>query len=149
MPTIPLVRLRVVKEATVRFTTSITTPVIAEKIARDLIGEADRESMIALYLNTKNKPVCVQTVALGSINHVSISASDVFRTALLTGTPSLLVVHCHPSDDPEPSPEDLAWTRNLVQAGKILDIEVVDHLIIGTDTCVSLRSSYSNLWAAH
>ncbi|MBA4379910.1 MAG: hypothetical protein C0393_04365 [Anaerolinea sp.] len=70
---------------------------------------------------------------------VQVHVGEVFKPAIRRGTPAIIVVHNHPSGDPTPSPEDVATTRGIVQAGKLLDIDVLDHMVIGQGRWVSLK----------
>jgi DNA repair protein RadC len=81
----------------------------------------------------------VETVYVGSLNASHIRVGEVFRDAVRRNCAAIIVVHNHPSGDPAPSPEDVAVTRQLVKAGALLDIEVLDHLIVGQQRYVSLR----------
>ncbi|HZS95115.1 MAG TPA: DNA repair protein RadC [Chloroflexota bacterium] len=100
----------------------------------------DQEELWVVLLNTKNQ---VQGeprhVYRGSLNSSQIRVSEVFRDAVKENSAAIIVVHNHPSGDPTPSPEDARVTRDLVAAGKLLDIDVLDHLVIGRNSYVSLR----------
>lgn len=99
----------------------------------------DQEELRVVLLNTKNEVVRVVTLYRGSVNAAQIRVAEVFKEAVRQNAPSLVIVHNHPSGDPTPSPDDVAVTRELVAAGKLLDIEVLDHLVIGDGRHVSLR----------
>jgi len=90
-------------------------------------------------LFTKNHVVGSPVVYQGSANMAVVRVGEVFREAVKQNAVSLILVHNHPSGDPTPSPEDVAVTREVVQAGKILDIDVLDHLVIGHQRFVSLK----------
>lgn len=104
------------------------------------MGTFDQEHLVVMVLNTRNEVLDIVDVYKGSVNASMIRISEVFRTAIVKNAPAILVAHNHPSGDPTPSPEDLAVTRAMVDAGKLLDIEVLDHLIIGASGFVSLKS---------
>ncbi len=99
----------------------------------------DQEELRVVLLNTKNEVVRVATVYRGSVNAAQIRVAEVFKEAVRQNAPALVVAHNHPSGDPTPSADDIAVTRELVQAGRLLDIEVLDHLVIGDGRHVSLR----------
>ena len=99
----------------------------------------DREQLRVVLLNTKNQVVSIAEVYKGSVNTSLIRTSEVFREAVRENCPAIIVVHNHPSGDPTPSPEDIQVTEQLVEAGRALDIEVLDHLIIGERCFVSLK----------
>ncbi|CAA9570009.1 MAG: UPF0758 family protein [uncultured Thermomicrobiales bacterium] len=99
----------------------------------------DQEELRVILLNTKNEVLRVVTVYRGSVNAAQIRVAEVFKEAVRHNAPSLVIAHNHPSGDPTPSSDDVAVTRELVQAGRLLDIEVLDHLVIGDGRHVSLR----------
>jgi DNA repair protein RadC len=99
----------------------------------------DHEQMRVILLDTKNQVVEIIPLYRGTINSSVLRAAEIFRLALVRNCPSIIVCHNHPSGDPTPSPEDIAVTEQLVQAGRVLDIELVDHLVIGNHRYVSLK----------
>lgn len=103
------------------------------------MGFLEQEHLRVVLLNTRNQVMGVSEVYKGNVNTSLIRVGEVFREAVRSGCPAMIVVHNHPSGDPTPSPEDIAVTRQLVQAGELLDIEVLDHLIIGQQQFVSLK----------
>jgi DNA repair protein RadC len=94
---------------------------------------------MVLYLDTRNRVIDQETLYIGSLNTSLVRISEVFRGAVRRNCASVIVAHNHPSGDPSPSPEDVALTRRLVQSGKLLEIDVLDHLVIGQNRYVSLR----------
>ncbi len=107
-------------------------------IGKKLRGET-REHFLALLLNARHECVAVETVSIGSLNASIVHPREVFRPAVLAAAASIIVAHNHPSGDPQPSEEDIAITRRLVQVGELLGIGVLDHIIIATRGVVSLR----------
>jgi DNA repair protein RadC len=100
----------------------------------------DHEELRVLLLDTKNQVVGNLLLYQGTINSSVLRVAEIFRPAVARKCPNIIVCHNHPSGDPTPSPEDLTVTEQLVQAGKFLDIDVLDHLIIGKDSrFVSLK----------
>ena len=99
----------------------------------------DHEQMRILILDTKNQVVENIQRYQGTVNSSVLRAAEVYRPAILRNCPGVIICHNHPSGDPTPSPEDIEATRQLVEAGRILDIELVDHLIIGHQRFVSLK----------
>lgn len=95
--------------------------------------------MRVLTLDSKNKVVENISLYRGTVNSSVLRIAEIFRPAILRNCPSILVCHNHPSGDPAPSPDDIETTRQMIQASKVLEIEVVDHLIIGNHKYVSLR----------
>lgn len=101
-----------------------------------------QEQLRVILLNTKNQVLGVREVYRGSVNTSLIRASEVFREAIRENCPAIILAHNHPSGDPTPSAEDIQITRNLVEVGKLLDIEVLDHIIIGQQKFVSLKERH-------
>jgi DNA repair protein RadC len=103
------------------------------------MGNLDQERLRVLLLDTKNKVVGIPEVYKGSVSTLVVRVSEVFREAIRENCPAIIIVHNHPSGDPTPSPEDVAMTGELVRAGRLLDIEVLDHIVIGRQRFVSLK----------
>jgi len=103
-----------------------------------LIGGADREHCLAIHLDTKHRVLRAATVSIGSIDHTFMTPHGIFRDALLENAAALILAHNHPSGDPEPSRDDERVTRRLVEAGRLLGVEVLDHLVVGGGGWVSL-----------
>ena len=99
----------------------------------------ENECLRTVLLNTKNMVLGAPTIYQGSVNSTSLRVGEVFREAVRHNATAMIVVHNHPSGDPTPSPEDVQVTRTLVEAGKMMDIEVLDHLVIGRQKYVSLK----------
>jgi len=108
------------------------------------MGLLDQEQLRVVLLNSKNQVISISEVYKGSVNTSLIRPSELFREAVRENCPAIIVVHNHPSGDPEPSTEDIAITEQIVAAGKVLDIEVLDHIIIGEQCYVSLKERVVN-----
>lgn len=133
-------RLQAVLELHKRFATSslsdrviIKSPADAAAFLSSEMSMLEQEQMRVLLLNTKNQVIggAPFTLYQGSVHTTVIRVGELFREATRRNATALVLAHNHPSGDPTPSPEDVAVTREIVQAGKLLDIEVMDHLIIG------------------
>lgn len=98
-----------------------------------------QEHFVVLFLNTKNHVLGHETIFVGSLNASIVHPREVFQAALRRNCASIICLHNHPSGDPNPSPEDAEVTRRLVEAGKIIGIEVLDHVIIGNGCYTSMR----------
>ncbi|MCD7032922.1 DNA repair protein RadC [Metabacillus sp. GX 13764] len=98
-----------------------------------------QEHFVCLYLNTKNQVIHKQTVFIGSLNASIVHPREVFKEALRRSAASFICMHNHPSGDPSPSKEDIEVTKRLSECGKVLGIELLDHLIIGDQKYVSLK----------
>ncbi len=100
------------------------------EIFRDLRLEA-KEHFVALHLDGKNRIICLDRVSVGSLNQSIVHPRELFKTACLSSAAAIILIHNHPTGDPTPSREDLSITRRLKEAGDILGIKVLDHIIIG------------------
>ena len=103
------------------------------------MGRLEREELRAVLLNTKNVVLRVVTVYQGNVSASLVRVGELFRDAVRLNASGLILVHNHPSGDPTPSPDDLHLTAEALAAGRLLDIELLDHLVIGHDAYVSLR----------
>ncbi len=99
----------------------------------------EREELRVLLLNTKNQVLGVEKLYSGSVNSALVRPAEVFTAAVRRTCPAVVVVHNHPSGDPTPSPEDVSMTKRLVEAGELLDIELLDHVVIGEQRFVSMK----------
>ncbi|GLX69535.1 RadC family protein [Paenibacillus glycanilyticus] len=98
-----------------------------------------KEHFVCLFLNTKNHIIARETLSVGTLNASLVHPREVFRAAVKAGSASIICVHNHPSGDPMPSPEDITLTKRLVEAGELMGIEVLDHLVIGDGRFISLK----------
>ena len=103
----------------------------SERLIRTYLSGVDREHFIVLLVNRKNEVIGINTVSVGSLIGSVVSPREVFKPAILSNAAAIIGAHNHPSGDPKPSAEDRALTERLYQAGKLLDIPVLDHIIIG------------------
>lgn len=99
------------------------------------------EQMVVLLLNQRNRITHDVMVYQGTVNTVYIRPAEIFRQAIIQNSPSIILSHNHPSGNPAPSPEDINMTKRIFDAGQILDIELIDHIIVGQDTYYSLKES--------
>lgn len=109
-----------------------TAPKQIFEMFRDLNNET-KEHFVTLHLNGKNQIICKDTVSIGSLNQSIVHPREVFKTALLSNAAAMVLIHNHPSGDPNPSSEDRNITSRLKEAGDLLGIRVMDHIIIGDD----------------
>jgi DNA repair protein RadC len=116
----------------------VASPDAAAEVLLDRFLGADRERCVTALLDTKHRLLEVVTVSVGSLDHTFMSPREVFRDALLANAAALVLAHNHPSGDPEPSRDDQLVTRRLVRAGELVGVEVLDHLVVGAATWVSL-----------
>lgn len=118
---------------------AVSSPGDAANLLMSEMTFLEKEHLRLILLDTRNKVLATPTVYIGSLNASVVRVGELFRAALKENAAALIVAHNHPSGDPSPSPEDIKVTRQLVQAGKILDIDVLDHIIIGRQRFVSLK----------
>ena len=107
------------------------------------IGLQDKasEEFYSLYLNTKNQVIGIEMISRGTLNASLIHPREVFKGALLANANCIMLAHNHPSGNPEPSNADKQVTSILVKAGKLLDVQVLDHIIVGSESYFSFRES--------
>src|SRR5947209_19680796 len=117
----------------------IGIPADAANLVMLELAYLDSEQMRILVLDAKSQLVEKVSLYQGTANSSVLRAAEVFRPAIIRNCPGLILCHNHPSGDPTPSPEDIKVTRQLVAAGRVLDIELVDHIIIGHQRFVSLK----------
>jgi DNA repair protein RadC len=117
----------------------VNTPEDIAKLYMAEMSAFDREHMRIVLMNTKNEVLGFEDLYTGSVNAALVRPAEVFASAVRRNLPSVVVIHNHPSGDPAPSEEDIRITRQLVEAGKVLDIEVVDHVVIGQGRFASMR----------
>ncbi|MCK6623957.1 MAG: DNA repair protein RadC [Anaerolineae bacterium] len=117
----------------------ITSPLEAANLLMLEMGGLEQEHLRTLLLDTKNRVLASPTVYVGNVNSSIIRISEVFREAVRENATAMIVAHNHPSGDPTPSPEDVQVTRSIVEAGSLLGIDVLDHLVIGHQRFISLK----------
>jgi DNA repair protein RadC len=119
---------------------SIKSPEEAAALIQYEMSTLEQETMRVLLLDTRNHLIRDPMIYQGSLNASVVRVGELFREAVRANAAALIVAHNHPSGDPTPSPEDVAMTRTLVEGGRLLDIEVLDHLVIGKGRWVSLKA---------
>jgi DNA repair protein RadC len=120
--------------------TIIHSPDDAAAIVQYEMGALETEHLRTILLDTRNRVIKIAEIYKGSLNTSVIRVGEVFRDAVRANAASIIVVHNHPSGDPTPSPEDVAVTRAIIDAGELLNIEVLDHLVIGKQAFVSMKA---------
>ena len=143
MTRINVYSLRLVKESSIAYNLekSIVNPATAAEIINQVFDMENQpnEVFAILCLNTKNKVVGAHIISQGSLSSSIVHPREVFKAAMVNNAASIILAHNHPSGDPEPSREDIETTHRLVNAGSILGIKVLDHIIIGDGRYISLR----------
>lgn len=115
----------------------ITSPKDIADIFIPMLKDELKEKFIIVCLNSANKIIKIETISVGSLNSSVVHPREIFKAAIENSSASIILIHNHPSGNPEPSNEDIAITKKMVEAGKILDIPVFDHLIIAGNNYTS------------
>jgi len=137
---IDIVSIRMVRDSSVLYPVrQINSPCDAARVFRQFIGDADREQFVVCNLDVKNQPLSLHIASVGTVSSSLVHPREVFKAALLSNASSVVLGHNHPSGDPTPSREDREVTKRLVEAGRLVGIEVLDHVILGGERHVSLR----------
>lgn len=111
----------------------LSGPSDAARATATLLAEADREHLLAFYLDAQHRIIGYHTVSVGTLDASLIHPREVFKAAILASSAAVIVAHNHPSGDPTPSPEDRAVTRQLEEAGRMIGIPLLDHVVVGTE----------------
>lgn len=118
---------------------SIGSPEDVRALLQMEMSVLEQEQLRVLLLDTKNRVLAMRVVSVGSVNSSVVRVGEVFREAVRENCTSVIVVHNHPSGDPAPSQEDVEVTKSLIAAGRLLAIEVLDHVVLGRSGFVSMR----------
>jgi DNA repair protein RadC len=118
---------------------TINSPADAAALVQFEMGNLEQEHLKVMLLDSRNRVLDIIEIYRGSVNSSQVRVGEIFVPAIRRMAPAIIVVHCHPSGDPTPSPDDVAVTRAIVAAGRLLDIETLDHLVIGQGRWVSLK----------
>jgi len=117
----------------------VTSPRDAARLVLPEMGLLESEQMRVLLLNTKNRLITAVTLYSGTVSACHVRVAEVFREAVRHNATALILLHNHPSGATDPSPEDVQLTREVIQAGRLLDVSVLDHLVVGRNAFTSLR----------
>lgn len=119
----------------------VTSPEHAVELAGQIINDADREMMICICLDTRNQPIGIHTVSIGSLDSSIVHPREVFKVAMLSNAKAIILAHNHPSGDTAPSSEDHSVTDRIQEAGDLLGISLLDHIIISAEGYYSFREA--------
>lgn len=119
---------------------TVDTAEAASALIRPHLADKKKEHFVALLLDNRHRVIRLQPIAVGSLSASLVHPRELFKEAIAASAAAVIVAHNHPSGDPEPSEHDLVLTKRLVQAGKLLGIEVLDHMIVGSHDVVSLKA---------
>lgn len=137
---VDIVTIKMVRESSILYKErKISSPTDAYKLINEFIDGVDREVMVVCSLSTKNEPISLNLASVGTLNSSLIHPREIFKSSILSNAASIIIAHNHPSGDPTPSSEDINVTHRLKEAGKILGIELIDHIIVGNNQFISLK----------
>lgn len=137
---VQVVSIKMVKEGSVLYPNrKIAAPSDTADLVREFLETADREMLLVVCLDTKNQPTCINIASIGTLNSSLLHPREIFKPAILGNAASIIISHNHPSGDTTPSTEDINVTHRVKEASKLLCIDLLDHIIIGFDSYVSLK----------
>lgn len=138
---VDIVRCKLVKEcSSIKYAQrQISHPEDAVILIQEFLEDADREMMILICLNRKGEPTTLQTISIGTLSSSLVHPREVYKTAILSNAASIIIAHNHPSGSPIPSQEDIEITKRIRQAGELLGIELIDHIIIASNGHYSMK----------
>ncbi len=118
---------------------------VADQVQYQMAG-LEQEELWVLLLDSRNQLLQTKHLYRGSLNSSTVRAAEIFRSGIRDNAAALIIVHNHPSGDPSPSPEDIHLTRMLVEAGQLLELPVLDHIVVGARGIISIKSVSPDLW---
>jgi DNA repair protein RadC len=118
---------------------AIHSPEEAVQLILHDMSVLEQEELWVILVDTRNQLISIEDIYRGSLNSSQVRVGELFKNAIRRNAASIIVAHNHPSGDPTPSPDDIAVTRAIVEAGKLLDVDVLDHLVIGSGKFVSMK----------
>lgn len=118
---------------------TINSPADIHKVVSPLMVHLDHEELWVLVLDSRNSVMKIVQLYKGTVNQSNVRVAEVFRQAVIDNAPSIIVAHNHPSGDPTPSADDIRITKIFAEAGKLLDIEFLDHVIVGKTDFISFK----------
>ncbi|EEH99604.2 MAG: DNA repair protein RadC [Clostridium sp.] len=137
---VDIVSIKMVKESSFLYENRrVNSSVDAIELFKRFLNESDREQFLVCCMDIKNQPTSINVVSIGTLNSSLVHPREVFKVAILANSASIIVAHNHPSGDPTPSEEDINITIRLKEAGKIIGIDILDHVIIGENKHISFK----------
>lgn len=137
-----IVSVKMVKESSILYSTrKVSSPREAVNLLRDFLKDSDREKFVVCCLDSKCQPTCIEIVSIGTLDSANVHPREVFKTAILSNARSIIAAHNHPSGSLDPSSQDISITKRLKEAGKILGISLIDHIIITDNNFRSLKEA--------
>jgi DNA repair protein RadC len=137
------VSVKLVREKTMKYPGKINNPKACYDIVKDLLVDADREMFVVVCLDQRNKVTAVNTVHIGGVAECpAVHPREVFKPAILSNATRVILVHNHPSGELALSYEDIDTTQKLIQSGRLLGIDVLDHIVIGDNVYSAMSEKY-------
>jgi DNA repair protein RadC len=134
-----LIRLQVVRESRAKLNQTNSPQAVVDCIKKEM-QSLDREYLVVVLLDTRNNVVGIEEVAKGTVNAAPFSSREIFKAAMLCNAMSIILFHNHPTGDPTPSEQDIETTKLLKKASEIMQIDLVDHIIVGVNgTYLSMK----------
>jgi DNA repair protein RadC len=118
---------------------------VADQVQYKMMG-LEQEELWVLLLDSRNRLLKTEQLYRGSLNASSVRPAEVYKAGIRHNAAALIIAHNHPSGDPAPSPEDINLTRMLIEAGQLLELPILDHIVVGTNRVVSIKSLHPDLW---
>jgi len=113
-------------------------------LVREDMEELDREHFCIIMLNVRNQVIAREVVSVGGLNAAIVHPREIFKNCIKKSAAAVILVHNHPSGQPDPSDEDIAVTKRVIEAGRIVGIDVLDHVIVGHGQYISMRESFAS-----
>lgn len=137
---VDIVSIQMVKDASLKYQyRTVTSPKDVSTMINQLVEGKDREYFGVICVDTKNQPTHIEVVSVGNLNSSIVHPREVFKAAILSNSASIIAFHNHPSGNPEPSKNDLDITKRLAEAGTLLGIELIDHIIVADEQYLSMK----------
>lgn len=125
----------------------ITSPQDVGDLVQYKMASLEQEELWVLLLDSRNRHIRTEQLYRGSLNSSTVRPAEIYKSGIRHNAAGLIIVHNHPSGDPSPSPEDIHLTRMLIEAGKMLELPVLDHVVVGVRGIMSIKSSHPELWS--
>ena len=131
MKYVSVVKMQFVKESRVLFDAKVSSPAVVAKMIKQMTDGSDRELVYVVSVDSRNKPIATELISMGGVNSSIIDVGNIFKHALLSNAAGVIIAHNHPSGDVSPSMEDIRVTKRIEEAGKLLNLPLLDHVIVG------------------
>ncbi len=141
-----IVHCKLVRETSIKYQSPVNNPRMATEIFQEFIGSRDRECMAVMGLDASYSPTFISIAAVGSINRSHISLRELYKTAIIANSVAIIIAHNHPSGSTNLSTEDIRITKRIRDAGDLLDIDLLDHVVVTASEIYSIREARPELF---